>query len=48
MERPQAGKNKQPELADSMDRSKALESELRAADVELVGSPLFNFTVPSA
>jgi hypothetical protein len=31
-----------------MNRSKALENELKAADVEEVGSPLFNFADPPA
>ncbi len=36
-----------PELAETMNRSKALVDELKAADVVVVGSPMYNFTVPS-
>jgi FMN-dependent NADH-azoreductase len=34
-------------LANTMSRSKALVDELKAADVVVVGSPMYNFTVPS-
>ncbi len=34
-------------LAETMSRSKALVGELKAADVVVVGSPMYNFTVPS-
>jgi FMN-dependent NADH-azoreductase len=34
-------------LAETMCRSKALVNELKAADVVVVGSPMYNFTVPS-
>jgi FMN-dependent NADH-azoreductase len=34
-------------LAETMSRSKALVDELKAADVVVVGSPMYNFTVPS-
>ena len=34
-------------LAETMRRSKALVDELKAADVVVVGSPMYNFTVPS-
>lgn len=34
-------------LAKTMNRSKALVEELKAADVVVVGSPMYNFTVPS-
>jgi FMN-dependent NADH-azoreductase len=34
-------------LAETMSRSKALVEELKAADVVVVGSPMYNFTVPS-
>jgi FMN-dependent NADH-azoreductase len=34
-------------LAETMSRSKALIDELKAADVVVVGSPMYNFTVPS-
>jgi FMN-dependent NADH-azoreductase len=36
-----------PKLAETMNRSKALVDELKAADVVVVGSPMYNFTVPS-
>lgn len=36
-----------PELAETMNRSKALVDELKAADVVVIGSPMYNFTVPS-
>ena len=36
-----------PKLAETMSRSKALVDELKAADVVVVGSPMYNFTVPS-
>jgi FMN-dependent NADH-azoreductase len=35
------------DLAETMSRSKALVDELKAADVVVVGSPMYNFTVPS-
>ncbi|MBM6577852.1 NAD(P)H-dependent oxidoreductase [Microvirga sp. SRT01] len=34
-------------LAETMSRSKTLVDELKAADVVVVGSPMYNFTVPS-
>jgi FMN-dependent NADH-azoreductase len=34
-------------LAETMSRSKALVEELKAADVVVIGSPMYNFTVPS-
>jgi FMN-dependent NADH-azoreductase len=34
-------------LAETMSRSKALVDELKAADVVVVGSPMYNFTIPS-
>ncbi|MFS0772973.1 FMN-dependent NADH-azoreductase [Sphingomonas sp. 1P08PE] len=34
-------------LAETMSRSKVLVDELKAADVVVVGSPMYNFTVPS-
>ncbi|WP_010164820.1 FMN-dependent NADH-azoreductase [Sphingomonas sp. PAMC 26617] len=34
-------------LIETMNRSKALVDELKAADVIVVGSPMYNFTVPS-
>jgi FMN-dependent NADH-azoreductase len=34
-------------LAETMSRSKALVDELKTADVVVVGSPMYNFTVPS-
>jgi FMN-dependent NADH-azoreductase len=34
-------------LAETMKRSKALVDELKAADVVVIGSPMYNFTVPS-
>ncbi len=34
-------------LAETMSRSKALVEELKAADIVVVGSPMYNFTVPS-
>ncbi|USI73913.1 FMN-dependent NADH-azoreductase [Sphingomonas morindae] len=36
-----------PELIATLGRSKALVDELKAADVVVVGSPMYNFTVPS-
>jgi FMN-dependent NADH-azoreductase len=36
-----------PRLAETMNRSKALVDELKAADVVVVGAPMYNFTVPS-
>ena len=36
-----------PTLAETMNRSKALVDELKAADVVVIGSPMYNFTVPS-
>ena len=36
-----------PKLAETMNRSKALVDELKAADVVVIGSPMYNFTVPS-
>lgn len=36
-----------PKLAETINRSKALVEELRAADVVVVGSPMYNFSVPS-
>jgi FMN-dependent NADH-azoreductase len=36
-----------PKLAETMNRSKALVDELKGADVVVVGSPMYNFTVPS-
>jgi FMN-dependent NADH-azoreductase len=36
-----------PELAETSNRSKALVDELKAADVVVVGSPMYNFSVPS-
>jgi FMN-dependent NADH-azoreductase len=36
-----------PELAKTMTRSKTLVDELKAADVVVIGSPMYNFTVPS-
>ena len=36
-----------PKLAETMSRSKALVDELKAADIVVVGSPMYNFTVPS-
>lgn len=36
-----------PELAETLNRSKALVDELKAADVVVIGSPMYNFTVPS-
>jgi FMN-dependent NADH-azoreductase len=36
-----------PKLAETMSRSEALVDELKAADVVVVGSPMYNFTVPS-
>ncbi|WP_277979000.1 FMN-dependent NADH-azoreductase [Sphingomonas phyllosphaerae] len=36
-----------PKLAETISRSKALVDELKAADVVVVGSPMYNFTVPS-
>lgn len=36
-----------PELAHTGKRSKALVDELKAADVVVVGSPMYNFSVPS-
>jgi FMN-dependent NADH-azoreductase len=36
-----------PELAETLSRSKALVNELKTADVVVVGSPMYNFTVPS-
>jgi FMN-dependent NADH-azoreductase len=35
------------QLAETMSRSKALVEELKAADIVVVGSPMYNFTVPS-
>jgi FMN-dependent NADH-azoreductase len=35
------------ELAETANRSRALVDELQAADVVVVGSPMYNFTVPS-
>jgi len=34
-------------LAETMSRSKALVDELKAADLVVVGSPMYNFTIPS-
>jgi FMN-dependent NADH-azoreductase len=34
-------------LAETMSRSKALVDELKAADVVVVGAPMYNFTIPS-
>jgi FMN-dependent NADH-azoreductase len=42
---PEAGAD--PRLAETMNRSKALVDELKAADVVVVGAPMYNFTVPS-
>lgn len=36
-----------PKLAETMSRSKPLVDELKAADIVVVGSPMYNFTVPS-
>lgn len=36
-----------PGLVETMNRSKALVDELKAADVVVVGSPMYNFSVPS-
>ena len=36
-----------PKLAGTLERSKTLVDELKAADVVVVGSPMYNFTVPS-
>lgn len=36
-----------PKLAETINRSKALVEELKAADVVVVGSPMYNFSVPS-
>jgi FMN-dependent NADH-azoreductase len=36
-----------PKLTETMNRSKALVDELKAADVVVIGSPMYNFTVPS-
>jgi len=36
-----------PKLAETINRSKALVDELKAADVVVVGSPMYNFTAPS-
>ncbi|SEM74447.1 FMN-dependent NADH-azoreductase [Sphingomonas gellani] len=36
-----------PLLAKTRDRSKTLVEELKAADVLVIGSPMYNFTVPS-
>jgi FMN-dependent NADH-azoreductase len=36
-----------PELAETLNRSKALVDELKVADVVVIGSPMYNFTVPS-
>jgi FMN-dependent NADH-azoreductase len=36
-----------PKLAETSNRSKALVNELKAADVVVVGSPMYNFSVPS-
>ena len=38
---------KDSSLAATMDRSKELVNELKAADVVVIGSPMYNFTVPS-
>jgi FMN-dependent NADH-azoreductase len=42
-----AEKTTDTKLAETMSRSKALVDELKAADVVVVGSPMYNFTVPS-
>jgi FMN-dependent NADH-azoreductase len=39
--------NDASELAETLNRSKALVDELKAADVVVIGSPMYNFTVPS-
>jgi FMN-dependent NADH-azoreductase len=39
--------NADPKLAGTIERSRALVEELRAADVVVVGSPMYNFSVPS-
>lgn len=36
-----------PKLSETINRSKGLVDELKAADVVVVGSPMYNFTVPS-
>jgi FMN-dependent NADH-azoreductase len=36
-----------PALTETLKRSKALVEELKAADVVVIGSPMYNFTVPS-
>ena len=36
-----------PSLAETVGRSKALVEELKAADVLVIGSPMYNFTAPS-
>jgi FMN-dependent NADH-azoreductase len=36
-----------PALVETRDRSKTLVEELKAADVVVIGSPMYNFTVPS-
>lgn len=36
-----------PAFASTLDRSKALVEELKAADVLVIGSPMYNFSVPS-
>jgi FMN-dependent NADH-azoreductase len=36
-----------PKLAETMNRSKVLVDELKAADVVVIGAPMYNFTVPS-
>ena len=38
---------KDPALAATMARSKELVGELKAADILVIGSPMYNFTVPS-
>ena len=38
---------KDPSLAATMARSKELVGELKAADILVIGSPMYNFTVPS-
>ena len=39
--------NEDPSFAETLGRSKALVKELKAADVVVVGSPMYNFSVPS-
>lgn len=36
-----------PKLMETMNRSKVLVDELKAADVVVIGAPMYNFTVPS-